>query len=76
MGLGQYDNLGEYCGPHTASSVFLILIREVEGLSQVFVSADGSLQVRRAKALLRKAAYIAKGEGCEVEMSHDRIMIN
>ena len=26
MGLGQYDGLGEYCGPHTASSVFLLLI--------------------------------------------------
>ena len=26
MGLGQYDSLGEYCGPHTASSVFLALI--------------------------------------------------
>ena len=26
MGLGQYDSLGEYCGPHTASSVFLILL--------------------------------------------------
>ena len=26
MGLGQYNSLGEYCGPHTASSVFLILI--------------------------------------------------
>ena len=25
MGLGQYDSLGEYCGPHTASYVFLIL---------------------------------------------------
>ena len=24
MGLGQYDSLGEYCGPHTPSSVFLI----------------------------------------------------
>ena len=24
MGLGQYNSLGEYCGPHTASSVFLI----------------------------------------------------
>ena len=23
-GLGQYDGLGEYCDPHTASSVFLI----------------------------------------------------
>ena len=26
MGLGQYNSLGKYCGPHTASSVFLILI--------------------------------------------------
>ena len=26
MGLGQYTSLGKYCGPHTASSVFLILI--------------------------------------------------
>ena len=25
MGLGQYNSLGEYCVPHTASSVFLIL---------------------------------------------------
>ena len=22
----QYNSLGEYCGPHTASSVFLILV--------------------------------------------------
>ena len=26
MGLGEYVSLGEYCGPHTASSVFLILV--------------------------------------------------
>ena len=26
MGLGQYNSLGEYCGPHTALSVFLILV--------------------------------------------------
>ena len=26
IGLGQYKSLGEYCGPHTASSVFLILV--------------------------------------------------
>ena len=26
MGLGQYDSLGEYCGPRTASTVFLILV--------------------------------------------------
>ena len=27
--IGQYDGLGEYCGPHTASSVFLILTNPV-----------------------------------------------
>ena len=26
MGLGQYNSLGEYCVPHTASSVFVISI--------------------------------------------------
>ena len=25
IGLGQDNSLGEYCGPHTASSVFLII---------------------------------------------------
>ena len=25
MGLGQYDSLGTYCGPQTASSVFLLV---------------------------------------------------
>ena len=25
MGFGQYNSLGEYCGPHIASSVFLML---------------------------------------------------
>ena len=29
MGLGQYDSIGEYYGPHTASSVFLILELDV-----------------------------------------------
>ena len=27
MGFGQYNSLGEYCGLHTAISVFLILLR-------------------------------------------------
>ena len=30
VGLGQYDSRGEYCDPHTASSVFLILIFLIE----------------------------------------------
>ena len=35
MGLGQYISLGEYCGPHTASSVFLILLRRPSWRSAV-----------------------------------------
>ena len=31
MALGQYDSPGEYCGPHTASSAFLILLLVPEG---------------------------------------------
>ena len=26
VGLGRYNGLGAYCGPYTASSVFLILV--------------------------------------------------
>ena len=29
MGLGQNDSLGAYCGPHTASSVFLIFTTQL-----------------------------------------------
>ena len=28
MDLGQYNSLGEYCGPHTAFSVFLVIFKE------------------------------------------------
>ena len=34
MGLGQYNSLGEYCGPHTASSVFLILVFPLTSLEK------------------------------------------
>ena len=30
--VGQFDGLGEYYGPHTASEVFLILILDTEGV--------------------------------------------
>ena len=36
MGLGQYNSLGEYCGPHTASAVFLILIFPTKFLMKTF----------------------------------------
>ena len=45
MGLGQYNSLGEYCGPHTASSVFLILIPLTDVTSKwPFLFAICSLQ--------------------------------
>ena len=37
MGLGQYNRLGEYCGPHTASSVFLILVFIPGNLDKIFL---------------------------------------
>ena len=30
MGLGQFNSLEEYCGLHTASSVFLILVHSYQ----------------------------------------------
>ena len=32
-GPGQYNNLGEYCGPHTTPSVFLMLVLNIKMLS-------------------------------------------
>ena len=33
IGLGQYDSVGEYCDPYTASSVFLIsLFKKIKEL--------------------------------------------
>ena len=39
MGLGQYNSIGKYCGPHTASSVFLILVftLDVEANKRLFI---------------------------------------
>ena len=44
MGLGQFDSLGEYCGPHTASSVFLILLQPT-GSEESGVLEVGSIPV-------------------------------
>ena len=49
---------------------------DVPGLSKVFINADEPLHVRRAKAILRKAAYLARTQGEDVEAKHDRIRIN
>ena len=51
-------------------------LTDIEDLSQVFINAYESMQVRRAKAMLRKAAFIARSEGADVEARHDRIHIN
>ena len=42
MSLSQYYSLGEYCGPHTASSVFLILlVSPYEGSYSPAIVEDG-----------------------------------
>ena len=51
-------------------------LQNVQGFTQIYVNADEPLQVRRAKAILRRAAYIARNEGSDVETRHDRIRIN
>ena len=43
MGLGQYDSLGEYCDPHTASSVLLILVPTVHNVE--FGGGDDGLDL-------------------------------
>ena len=49
---------------------------DIPGLSKVFINADEPLHIRRAKAILRKAAYIARTRRDEVEARHNRIRIN
>ena len=48
MGLGQYDNLEEYCDPHTASSVFLILF----SLTLFFMSRDRTSSLQGSGSLM------------------------
>ena len=37
MGLGQYNSQEEYCGPRTASFVFLILILHTRTRTQIYI---------------------------------------
>ena len=53
-----------------------VALHSMVGMDKVYINADEPLHVRRAKAILRKAAYLAKTNGDEVEARHDRIMIN
>ena len=65
MGLGQYNSLGKYCGPHTASSVFLILLlptrsdaRGVLSVGNVPVAILSSCEYMKINALsLHKHEY-------------------
>ena len=47
MGLGQYNRLGEYCDPDTASSVFLILL--ILLLTVKVIHKAGTVYVRTLK---------------------------
>ena len=59
MALGQYDSLVEYCGPHTASSVFLILVCKRLLLFKITGadSAKGSLGPGARTTLLMNPNY-------------------
>ena len=46
------------------------------GMEEIFVNADESIEVRRAKSFLRKASFNAKRLGETVEFRHNRITIN
>ena len=44
-GFGQYNSLGEYCIPHTASSVFLMLILSRTGIAAITVEEGDSATI-------------------------------
>ena len=58
MDLGQYDSLGEYCGSHTASSVFLIL---------VFIS---SFNRSHSHQIMTSRAYSSNRQGLHATIYH------
>ena len=49
---------------------------KVTGMDQVFVNADETLEIRKAKSFLRKAAYNAKRLGEVVQAKHNQVTIN
>ena len=51
-------------------------LHKMPDMDKIFINADEPLHIRRAKAILRKAAYLARINGDKVESKHDRIMIN
>ena len=51
------------------------VLKDMEGKEGIFINADETLDVRRAKSTLRKVARITKQQGIEIEFRHDRIFI-
>ena len=47
-----------------------------KGMEKIFINADESIEIRRAKSFLRKAAYDAKQQGDDMVFRHNRISIN
>ena len=50
-------------------------LRKVDGMSDVYVNPDEPVEIRRAKAILRKTAGNARRNGEEVELRYDHITI-
>ena len=48
----------------------------ITGFESVFVNADETIEVRRAKSFIRKASFNAQQAGEKVEFRHDRVTIN
>ena len=57
MGLAQYNGLGEYCGPHTPSEVFLILLYTVFRVVQCLVSLLDSMVRFQARSQIGVMDY-------------------
>ena len=50
-------------------------LRYIDGMKDVYINADETVEVRRSKAILRKAARNARLNGEEVELRHDRMKL-
>ena len=50
-------------------------LRHVQGMANVYVNPDEPMEIRRAKAILRKVAITARQHGELTEKRHDRVTI-
>ena len=70
--MDRRDNSNKAPGPVL---VTLTQISIRDGRKNVYINADETVEVRRAKAILRKAARNARSSGKDVEMRHDHVRI-